>query len=165
MIIKDSEARSDIYTGSESHDHPPDLSPSSPLQYIIRYESSIMCWLIGGYRFQFRKFDRQINNTRFSAIFNICSICIYIWQLFFTLRLWNIMIFGGVIGRFWILIIFGWAVEWGERLTGEPGYSLGCQAVRQLPLYVASVGLRLLPPASRSNPTFWTLSQHRLHIN
>jgi hypothetical protein len=30
----------------------------------------------------------------------------------------------------------------------------GCQAVRQLPLYVASVGLRLLPPASRSNPTF-----------
>ena len=31
MIIKDSKARSDIYTGSESHDHPPDLSPSTPL--------------------------------------------------------------------------------------------------------------------------------------
>jgi hypothetical protein len=34
------------------------------------------------------------------------------------------MIFSGVIGRFWILIIFGWAVEWGERLTGEPEYWL-----------------------------------------
>jgi hypothetical protein len=33
MIIKESEARSDIYIGSESHDHPPDLSPSSPLHY------------------------------------------------------------------------------------------------------------------------------------
>jgi hypothetical protein len=33
------------------------------------------------------------------------------------------MIFSGVIGRFWILIIFGWAVEWGERLTGEPEYA------------------------------------------
>ena len=33
MIIKESEARSNIYTRSESYNHPLNLSPSSPLYY------------------------------------------------------------------------------------------------------------------------------------